>query len=106
MFNLNEVGLGVLEPRVGEALGEDSVVGEQEEPLAVSVKPAGRIDTRDRDEVLQGRPTLSLGELGQDVVRLVEGEGSRGAFRGISGGPGVLRQPWPKPRSKASRSRM
>ena len=83
-LDLGEIGLGVLVARVGQAMGERPVVGQQEQPLAVAVEPADRVDPGDRHEVLERRPPALVGELGEDVEGLEEfivAEGRRGRPR-------------------------
>ena len=73
-LDLDEIRPGVLVPRVGEPVGQRAVVGQEEQPFAVAIEPADRVDARDAHEVLEGRPALGVGELAEDVVGLEEGE--------------------------------
>ena len=43
-LDLDQIGLGMLEPRVGQAMRQAAVVGQEEQALAVAVEPADRID--------------------------------------------------------------
>ena len=45
----------MLEPRVGQPVGEPAVVGQQEQALAVAVEPADGVDAGNRDEILERR---------------------------------------------------
>jgi len=89
-LDLNEIGLGQLELRIRDPRLEATVVGQQQQPLAVPIQPPRRIDARHRDELRQrcargGR--LLVGELAEDVIGFVEEDqaGHGGGFRGIVG---------------------
>ena len=66
----------MLEPRVGEPMGQRAVVGQEQQAFAIAIEPAGRIDSRDRDEVLESRAAIRVAELAEDVVGLVKGDGA------------------------------
>src|SRR5690606_32121099 len=53
-------------------------VGQEEQALAVAVEPADGVHAGDRDEVLERGAALGVGELGQDVERLEQGEVTEG----------------------------
>ena len=80
-FDLHPVGLRQLVPGVGDARLQATVVGQQQQALAVAVQAPGRIHARHRDEVLEGRAPLLVVELGQYVERLVEQQQLRLARR-------------------------
>jgi hypothetical protein len=62
-----------LEPWVGNAVGEVAVVGQQQQPLAVSVEPSNGIDARPRRHKIPHRPTPPLVANGAHVAgRLVQ----------------------------------
>ena len=95
-LDLHEVGLGQLEPRIGDARLQPPVIGEKKEPLAVAVEPAGRVDAGQvdmaRERVAQTRrlgPGPATGELRQHAEGLVEEDQTgRGGGRA---GHGLLR---------------
>jgi len=63
-FHLYQVPLPGPLARVGEAVGQPAVVGEQEQPFAVPVEPAGGVDPLQRNVVGQGGTSFPVGELG------------------------------------------
>src|SRR5690606_15160479 len=71
-----EVGLAQLVARIGDPVRERTVVGEQQQALAVVVQAPGRIHARRQPELRQRPPRrhAAVGELAQDVEGLVEGE--------------------------------
>ena len=74
-FDLDEIGLGQLEPRIGDARLQPAVVGQQQQPFAVAVQPAGGIDAGHIDEVRQRRARglrCLVGELAEHAIGLVE----------------------------------
>ena len=75
-LDLDQIRLGMLEPRVGEAMGQPAVVGQEQQALAVAVEPADRVDPRDRHERLERGPALGVAELAEDVVGLEQGDGA------------------------------
>jgi hypothetical protein len=67
----------VLIARVGEPIGEVSIVGKENQPLAVSIEPAYRKQPLlKRNQTASGRPFVSpVGRVGgQKVRRLVQGD--------------------------------
>ncbi len=80
-LDLNEIGLGVLEARISQVVRQQSVVCEKEQALAITIEPAGRIDSLDGDEVFERRSTGGVGELTQDVIGLEKGDGAVSAGR-------------------------
>lgn len=72
VLHLHQVGLGQLVPGVGEPVDQVAVVGEQQQPLAVVIQPAGRVDPWHGDVVGQGGTAFGVGEGGKDVVGLEE----------------------------------
>ena len=73
-------------PGVGDLRDQPAVVGQHQQPLAVTVEPARDINLRNPDEVGQCRPAvLPVGELGQHVIGLVEQDEAAGACRLPSG---------------------
>ena len=75
-LDLDQIGLGMLEPRVGEAMRQSSIVGQEQQAFAVTIEPAGRIDPLDRDEFFERESVAGVAELAQDVVGLEEGDGA------------------------------
>ena len=71
-FHLHPVGLGGLLSRLGEACLQLAVVGEQQEPFAVSIQPARGIDAGLFDVILEGLAARLVGELAEHHVRLVQ----------------------------------
>ncbi|CAJ1811646.1 hypothetical protein LMBIIBHN_01351 [Aeromonas salmonicida] len=71
-FHLHPVSLGRLLSRLGEASLQLAVVGEQQEPLAVTVQPAGGIDAGLLDVILEGLAAGLVGELAEHHVGLVQ----------------------------------
>ena len=75
-LDLHEIRLGMFEPRVGQPVGQPAVIGQQQQALAVAVEPADRIDPRHATKSLSVARPVGVGELGQDVVGLVKGDGA------------------------------
>jgi len=71
-LDLDKVAARVRIPRVQEAMGQISVIGQQEKPLAVGVQPADRVNTGDRNKPFQGGPPTRVRELGQNAVGFVK----------------------------------
>ena len=74
-FDLHEIGLGQLEPRIGNPRLQPSVIGQQQQAFAVAVKPPGGIDALDGDEFRKRRALrrrACVGELRQDAEGFVE----------------------------------
>jgi len=59
-------------PRVGNPRLQLAVVGQHHQPLAVPVKPSGRIDTLHRHEIGQHRPLTLARKLAKHVIGFVE----------------------------------
>ena len=66
----------MFEPRVGEAMSQSSVVGQEQQAFAVTIEPPRRIDSLDRDEFFEGKSSTCVAELAQDVVGLEKGDGA------------------------------
>ncbi len=88
-LHLHQIGLGPLVPGVGQPVGQVAVVGEQQQPFAVRVQPAGRVDPRHGDVVSQRRPSLRAGAIGQHAVGLEEEQIAK-AHQGIVSGHPVV----------------
>jgi len=71
-LHLNEIGLGMIKSRVGQPMGELSVIGQEQEAFAVAVEPADGIDSWDRHDSLERSPAGDVAELTQDVVGFEE----------------------------------
>ncbi len=71
-FHLHPIGLGQLMARVGDARLQATVIGEQQQSLAVVVEPPGGTHARQLDELGECAPAIAVGELAQHVERLVE----------------------------------
>ncbi len=69
-LDLDQISLGMRKPRVGEAMRQTAVVGQDEQALAVAVEPADWINPGDRHECLECIAPVHVAELAQDVVRL------------------------------------
>lgn len=77
-LDLSPIGLRYFEARIGEALLEPTVIGEQYEAFRVTIQSPDRIDIALRDVVSQRRPPGGIGELRQHVERFVEGDKRHG----------------------------
>ena len=62
-FYLHPVGLGQLVQRVGDALLQPAVIGEQQQALAVVVESSGRVHARYGNKFSKRAPTCLVGEL-------------------------------------------
>ena len=51
-------------------MGQGTVVGEQEQPLAISIEPANRINAGNWHIVFERRPAFGVGELAENIERL------------------------------------
>jgi len=71
-LDLDPVGLGLFETGVAQPVLDATVVGQNQQSLAVPIQPASRIDAGDRNEILEARATLAVPELGENPVGLVE----------------------------------
>jgi len=74
-LDVHEIGLGQLELRIRDPRLEATVVGQQQQPLAVPIEPPRRIDAGHLDELRQRRARrrrLLVGELAEDVIGFVE----------------------------------
>jgi hypothetical protein len=58
--------------RVGDLRLQLAVVGQDQQPFAVGIEPAGNIDALDRDELIERPPLAFRRELAEDAVGLVE----------------------------------
>jgi hypothetical protein len=58
--------------RIGDLRLQLAVVGQDQQPLAVGIEPAGNINILDRNELIQRPPLALRGELAEDAVGLVE----------------------------------
>lgn len=95
-FHLNPVAAPVPPGGIGEPMLETAVVRQQQQPLAVGIEPAGRVDARHRNVVGQAGPAAGLvrAELAENPVGLVEQQGGQGRRRlrgsgGLAGLPEV-----------------
>ena len=52
-LHLHKVGSGVLESRVGQAMGQGTVVGEQKQPFAITIEPANRVNPGNSQMILE-----------------------------------------------------
>src|SRR3989344_3598830 len=87
-FHLGPILLGQLETRIGQALLQLAVVGEQQQSFAVPVEPPGRIDARHLYIGGQGFASVGVGELGQHAIGFVE-ENQPGHGRSVPRSPGL-----------------
>jgi len=71
-LNLRPIGLYKSVARLTNLRLELAVVGQQEEPFAIVIEPAGRVDILVRDELGQGASTIVVAELTEYLVRLIE----------------------------------
>jgi hypothetical protein len=69
-LDLDQISFGMFEPRVGEAMRQSSVVGQEEQAFAVAVEPACRIDSLHRDEFLERKTCAGVAKLTEDIVGL------------------------------------
>jgi hypothetical protein len=60
-------------------MGERTVIGQEDQPFAVAVKPTDRVETLDREELLERPPPAAVGELAEDVVGFEQLVVTRGA---------------------------
>ena len=49
-LDLDQVSLGVREPRVGEAVRQAAVLGQEQQALAIEVETSRRVDSLDRNQ--------------------------------------------------------
>ncbi len=82
-FDFGEIGLDLVMARIGDAMGECTIVGQQQQAFGIHVQASGRIDVFFPDVVGQGRTPLGVGELAQHAVGLVEQDQHR---KGAAGG--------------------
>lgn len=77
-FNLCEVCFGKVEPGTGEFVLQRTDGGQQEQPFAVEIEASGRVEARERDEVLESPPgrRTRTGELAEDAEWLPESDQS------------------------------
>jgi len=71
-LNLHPIRFRQLVFRVGDALLQFAVVGQQKQTFAVVVEPPGCAHLRLRNEFCERAPAFLVGELTQDIERLVE----------------------------------
>jgi hypothetical protein len=64
----------MLEPRIGEAMRQTPVIGQEQQTFAVTIEPADRINARKRYEILEREPAGGVAELADDVVGLEQGD--------------------------------
>ncbi len=88
-FHLRPVDLAQLHPRMADAVLQGAVVGEQHQPFAVVIQPAGRIDLGNGDVVGQAGLFPAAAELAQDVTGLAEGQGGQNRLQ-MAGYPAFL----------------
>jgi hypothetical protein len=76
-FHLNKVGSLMAEPRVGQAMGEYGIVGEQKQAFAVCIESSGRIDAgrkrSERRKRLMRSRMKARTKLAENAIRFVEG---------------------------------
>jgi len=82
-FDLSEIGFGVIEAGIGEAMCEPTVVGQQQEAFAIEIEPADRIDAGCVNIVRKCRAALGIGEFREDAVGFVEKDMSRWLVIGL-----------------------
>ena len=73
-LHLHEISPGVLESRVGQAMGQGTVVGEQKQPFAITIEPANRVNPGKNQMILERRPSIGVGELAKDIEGLEQSE--------------------------------
>jgi len=71
-FDLYPVGFPQFVAGLGQAGLQRAVIGEQQQPFAVTIQTAGGIDVADRNIILQGFAPGRIGELAKYHVGLVE----------------------------------
>jgi hypothetical protein len=64
---------------IGDAVLQGPVIGKDHQAFAVPVQASGGIDAPQRHMIGQGPPARAIGELAEDVVRLVEEDDLRHA---------------------------
>ncbi len=79
-LHLNPVSLWQFVARVADGVLERAGVGQQQQTLAVPVKPPGRVDAGERNVVTKRRAPLRITELGQDTIGLVESDQTHGGI--------------------------
>lgn len=72
VLHLYQISFGQFEAGMGQPVRKVTVVGQQQQPLAVLIQPAGGVDFPHGDVVGQGGTAFGVGEAAQDAVRLVK----------------------------------
>ena len=74
--DLRGVELRDLVPRVRQHVREGAVVGEDQQPFGVGIKPADGEQPRQarRQQIVDGSPAALIAARGDDAARLVQGE--------------------------------
>lgn len=70
-FHLYPVGLGQLVPRMADTVLQGAIIGEQNQALTVTIKPACGVNPFHFDKTRQGQTIFSISELTQDIKRLI-----------------------------------
>jgi hypothetical protein len=88
-LHLHPVAPPVPEGWVGEALLQATLVGEQQQALAISIQPTRGIHAREVDEIGQAAPATAgfRRELAENPVGLVEQDGGQSPIPLRTGGP-------------------
>jgi hypothetical protein len=92
-FDLGPIAAPMAKTWVCEPLLQPAVAGEQQQPFAVGIQTACRIDLWNRDEISQASPAAARfwGELAQHPVGLVEEKAGQESTSGFAGFPEVDR---------------
>ena len=87
-LHLHPVATPVAPGRIGEALLQTAVAGEQQQAFAVGIEAAGGVDVRDRDVIGQATPAAARFrcELAEHPVGLVEQQGGQRRLRALRSG--------------------
>ncbi len=84
-FHLHPVGLGHFLLRVGDAVLDFTVIGEQQQALTVLVEPTGRVETGHIQVIREGPVTLpNRRELTQDIKRFIKNNKLRHIGKGYT----------------------
>ncbi len=66
-FDLGEISFRMVVARVGQAVREGAIVGDEKQALAVEVKAADRVNSGDLDVISQSRSALGVRKPGEDA---------------------------------------
>ena len=55
-------------------MGQGTVVGEQKQPFAITIEPANRVNPGNSQMILERRPSISVGELAEDIEGFEQSE--------------------------------